>query len=312
MPDEAGPQSSDPSRPVVPRPAPQVHPVDFSRPSKFTKDQERRLAGAHETFCRTAGTRLSSELRTPIDFEVVGHKQLTWTSAAAEVPPNALSAIIRMRPSDRQMLLAVDGQFLLALIERLLGGDADAPPEPRRLTDVDMALARQVLGRLLEQLSIVWQDMVDVALELAGFEPDAESAMLAPLSEPTWVLTIEARVGRSSFTLMLVLPYRSIEPIEDRLPNGRHRGDSTDASAAGLVQAAVGEASIELRAEVGAAELTAEDVLALQVGDVIQLDAGGAQGVTLYAGDVPVHRARPGRSATRRAVQVLGRVGAGA
>ena len=312
MPDEAGPLSSDQSPPAAARPAPQVHPVDFSRPSKFTKDQERRLTGAHETFCRTAGTRLSSELRTPIDFEVVGHKQLTWTSAAAEVPAGALSAIIRMRPSGRQMLLAVDGQFLLALIERLLGGDPEPPPEPRRLTDVDMALARQLLERLLEQLSIVWQDMVEVELDLAGFEPDAESAMLAPLSEPTWVLEIEARVGSSRFTLMLVLPYRSIEPIEDRLPHGHHRPDGADPSAAGLVHAAVGEATIELRAEVGAAELSAEDVLALAVGDVLRLDADGPQAVTLYAGDVPVHRARPGRSATRRAVQVLGRAGAGA
>lgn len=286
--------------------------MDFSRPSKFTKDQERRLTGAHETFCRTAGTRLSSELRTPIDFEVVGHKQLTWTSAAAEVPANSLAAIVGMRPTGRQMLLAVQSEFLLALIERLLGGDAEPPPEPRRLTDVDMALARQVLGRLLEQLSIVWQDMVDVELELAGFEPDAESAMLAPLSEPTWVLTIEARLGSSSFTLMLVLPYRSIKPIEDRLPQGHHRIEGADASAAEQVQAAIGEATIELRAEVGATELSAEQVLALQVGDVLRLGAGGAHGATLYAADVPVHRARPGRSATRRAVQVLGRAGVGA
>ncbi|MEX2196679.1 MAG: FliM/FliN family flagellar motor switch protein [Thermoleophilaceae bacterium] len=282
--------------------------MDFSRPSKFTKDQERRLAGAHETFCRTAGTRLSSELRLPIDFEVVGHKQLTWTSAAAEVPAASLSAVIQMRPIDRQMLLAVDREFLLALIERLLGGTAEPPREPRRLTDVDMALAKQLLGRLLDQLSIVWQDMVDVELDLAGFEADAESALLAPLSEPTWILSIEARVRSSSFPLVLVIPYRSIAPIEQRLAHGaRNRTDSADTDAAELVQAAIGEAKIELRAEVGAVELTAEDVLALQVGDLIRLGASAAQGVTMYAGDVPVHRARPGRSARRRAVQVLGR-----
>lgn len=303
--------------PAVPTPetekrsVPRVHRVDFTRPSKFTKDQERKLLSAHETFCRTAGTRLSSELRLPIDFEVAGHKQLTWTTAISEFASGMISAVVEIQPIGRRVLLSVQREFLLALIERLLGGDAVPEVEPRRLTDVDMALARQLMRRLVDQLSIVWQDIVEVDLAFERFEPDAESAMLAPLSEPTWVLEIGARVRETSFSLVLAIPYRSIKPLEERLPHGEGEGgDAVDASTAGHVQAAIGEAEIELRAEVGAVELTAEDVLALEVGDVLRLDADSVERVTVYAGDVPVHRARPGRSKRRRAVQVLGRAGA--
>lgn len=311
MPDEPAPKPSVPPSPAASTRSPaRIAAVDFTRPSKFTKDQERRLFSGHETFCRTAGTRLSSELRTAIDFEAMGHMQLTWTSAAAELPQGSIAAVLDMLPINRRMLMAVEPQLVLVLIERLLGGEVKPPPAERRLTDVDMALARQVFEGLIDQLSIVWQDMVDVTLSLGGFEADAESAMLAPLSEPTWLLTIEARVGGTPFTIMLAIPYTSIAPIVTRLPQGAHDGvDRMDTSAGARVHAAIGEAEIELRAEVGSIELTAEDVLTLGVGDVIRLGAGSGHGVTMYAGDVPVHRGKPGSSATRRAVQVLGRAG---
>jgi flagellar motor switch protein FliM len=52
-------------------------------------------------------------------------------------------------------------------------------------------------------------------------------------------------------------------------------------------------------------------VLALQPGDVLRLDARADEGVTLYAGavPVPVRRAAPGRSGGRRAVQITERPG---
>jgi flagellar motor switch protein FliM len=290
------------------RPRARVTTIDFSRPSKFSKDQERQLRRAHETFCRTAASRLSSELRTPLDLEVIGVKQLTWTTAVSEIPAGSLSAVLALERTDRMLLLTFERPFILCMLERLLGGEADAVPEDRRLSDIDVMLARQVVQRLLDQLSVVWQDMAEVSLELAEFDPDPQAAQLAPLSEPTVLLTVEARLGRSSFVLCLLLPYRCIEPIEHRLPGGAHEQvDRSDDRVTRRVQAAIGEATIELRAEVAWAEMPAEEVLALRPGDLVRFDASAADGVTVYADNVPVHRARPGRSGRRRAVQVLGR-----
>ena len=43
-----------PAAPEAPVRRRRVHAVDFSRPTKFTADQERRIKRAMETFCRTA------------------------------------------------------------------------------------------------------------------------------------------------------------------------------------------------------------------------------------------------------------------
>jgi flagellar motor switch protein FliM len=72
------------------------------------------------------------------------------------------------------------------------------------------------------------------------------------------------------------------------------------------VRAGLSIVDVDLRAEVGATTLSLEDVLALRKGDVVKLEATAGEDVVLYADGVPVHRARAGRSGTRRAVQILG------
>ena len=63
-----------------------------------------------------------------------------------------------------------------------------------------------------------------------------------------------------------------------------------------------------MRAEVADTHMSVEDVLALRPGDVITLDGALSNGITIFADQVPVHRARPGRSGLKRAAQVLGPV----
>jgi flagellar motor switch protein FliM len=54
--------------------------------------------------------------------------------------------------------------------------------------------------------------------------------------------------------------------------------------------------------------MSIDQVLALKPGDLVRLDRQADAGVTVFADAVPVHRARPGRSRSRRAVQILGTV----
>ncbi len=81
---------------------------------------------------------------------------------------------------------------------------------------------------------------------------------------------------------------------------------SLDAVIVDAVRTAVGRVGVTVRAEVAAVELPIEQVLALQPGDVLSRGAPAEAGVTLYADKVPVHRAKPGRSGARRAVQITG------
>src|SRR5919112_5753455 len=75
-----------PEEPAAPQRRRRMRAVDFTRPTKFTPEQERKLRRALEAFCRTASTRLSAEVRAPLELEVLAATQLTWANAHAQLP----------------------------------------------------------------------------------------------------------------------------------------------------------------------------------------------------------------------------------
>jgi flagellar motor switch protein FliM len=282
--------------------------VDFTRPTKFTADQERRLKRSLEAFTRTASTRLSAELRVPLELEVINASQLTWANAHAQVLSGSISAIVEVQPIGTRLMLSAEQALVLGAIELLLGGTEVTEQRERRLSDIDWALARHFFDRMLAQLSVIWTDMVGLELCVAQVETHLETAQMVSVSEPTLTFTMEARFNGVSSTIVLLLPWSAIAPVADRFGAREDHPDRGEEEIR-QVRRAVGSVDMTVRAEVAAVELPIEQVLALQPGDVLRLEAPADAGVTLYADKVPVHRAKPGRSGTRRAVQVIDRVG---
>ena len=126
--------------------------IDFTRPTKFTPDHERRLGRALAAFCRTSSTRLSAELRLPIELEVAEATQLTWANAHERLPSSALCAIVELQPVGTQMLLGADSGFVLTGIESLLSGPCEeTPPDQLELNDI----ARLTLRTSARRSSII-------------------------------------------------------------------------------------------------------------------------------------------------------------
>jgi flagellar motor switch protein FliM len=282
-----------------------VRKADFSRPRKFSPELTRRIRRAVEGFTRTAGARLSSDLRTALELEVIATRQLIWADAHAAAAEDCLSAFITVEPSG-QMILAVEDGLVLGAIELLLGAATPGEVRRRRLTDVDWALGRHVLDRLTAQLAAAWHDVLGQELGLATVDLHAEAAQLLPVSEPTLSITFEARMGGNSHTIELLIPWSTVEPIA--APVAASEGES-DAEAEAPIRRALGTVDVQVRAEVGAVEMPIEAVLALRPGDVITFDRPMSAGVALLSGDVDVYVAAPGRQGARRAVQIVAPAG---
>ena len=294
--------------PAQKRRARRVRDIDFSRPSKFAQDQQRRLERAHESFCRTSGQFLSTELLTPIELEVLSLDQLTWSTAIGQIPQPSICATIECRPLGTQVLMTAELALMLRLAERLLGGTSATLVKPRELTEIEVALVRRVFDTLLEQLSATWSELAGITTHLLAVESQIANINLAPPSEPTLMLTIEVKFDGSSSTMALVLPHRSVEPALEHLSGSQFGEVRIDAGAKAAVRTGVAAVEVELRAEVASRQMPVEEMLALKPGDVLRFRVPAASGVTLFAGQVPAHRAQPGRNGNWRAVQVAGRV----
>ncbi len=279
--------------------------IDFTRPTKFTPDHERRLQRALAAFCRTSSTRLSAELRLPIELEVTEVTQLTWANAHDRLAANALCAVVELQPSGTEMLLAADSGFILTGIESLLSGPCDGTPEDRRLTEIDLALARRLFDGLLAQLNVVWRDLAGGELRLAGVDTQLETAQVAPVSEPTLSLAMRARMQGTEYALTLLVPHRAIAPVEGRILGRHGDGGPAPSPAERLhLREALAGVEVALCAEIAGEEIPASRALALAPGQTLELGARVADGLALCVEGVQVLRGKPGRSGSRRAVQV--------
>jgi flagellar motor switch protein FliM len=280
--------------------------VDFSRPTKFTSDHQRRISRAIDTFCQTSVTRLSTELRTAIELETINTTQATWSGAQAQLPSGSLWVTLDVQPIGTRLLFTLEQSFILMCLDCLLGGSPDKPPRERRFSEIDTILTQRLIEAMVHQLSLVWLDLAGLTLSIVEIETFNDASQIAPVSEPTLVIVIESRINKHSASMTLLIPWIAIDPVADRLSGKEATESEADSLGAAEVGRAMAGVPVTLRAEVAAVELPIDEILSLGPGSLIKLGAQADQGVTVFAENVKLARAQPGCNGPRRAIQVSG------
>ena len=280
--------------------------VDFSRPTKFTSDHQRRISRAIDTFCQTSVTRLSTELRTPIELEAINTTQATWSAAQAQLPRESLCVTLDVQPIGTRMLFTVEQSFILMCLDCLLGGSPEKPPRDRRFSEIDSMLTQRLVESIIHQMSLVWHDLAGITLSILEIEMHNDTSQIAAVSEPTLVVVIESRVNKHSASMALMIPWMAIDPVALRLIGKESRAPEFEAAGAAEIGRAVAAVPVTLRAEVAAIEMPIDEILSLAPGSLIKFGVQAEKGVTLFAENVKLARAQPGFNGPRRAIQVSG------
>ncbi|MES1192699.1 MAG: hypothetical protein ABUM26_00125, partial [Solirubrobacterales bacterium] len=187
--------------------------VDFTRPTKFSTDQERRIRRALDTFTERAMTRLVAEHRTAIEVEIIDVGQFTWANAFAQVPDGSVLVSIDTAPHEARMLMTSELPVVLTALERMLGGRPETAARDRLLTDIDLMVVHRLFSTMVDALSTVWFDVTETTLSIATVDTQAETVQVTAGSEPTLALTLEARLDGVTSTMSLLVPYAAIAPV---------------------------------------------------------------------------------------------------
>src|SRR3954469_11641260 len=168
--------------------------VDFRRTVKFKAEHQDRLKRAVETFCRVASTRLTSELRSATELELLQVEQGMWSRVHAELTASSLCAVVAPAPERPPIILSCEQPLVLEAVDRLLGSDGRTDVVERPLTDVDRLIARRFITTLTTCLNSAWKEMCTEDLELQRVMIYEQVADLCAIEEPTLVLTVEAKM----------------------------------------------------------------------------------------------------------------------
>lgn len=290
---------------------PQVRPFDFLRPSKFSKDQLRTIELLHETFCRSVQNQLSGALRTMVEIEVVTADQVTYGEFVNSIPTPSLISIVTMEPLEGNAVIEINLPIVFSIIDRLVGGPGTHRPRPRELTEIEHALLQNVVEVMLAGFSEAWSTVVPSRFRRVGTETNPQFAQIVTPSEMVVLITFELRVAGQVGSVSLCVPYLVLEPVMDRFTaqsyfSAQTAGPSTELREG--IASELGPVRVPVSVELGAAELSLGELLALAPGDVIPLSVAPGSDAVVRIGRREAFHAQPGVRGRRAAVQITARI----
>lgn len=285
-----------------------VRPYDFGRPNKLSKDQLRTLQIMHESFARGVATSLSAYLRTFVEAEVVTCDAMLYEEFSRLVSNPGIMAIFSLPPLEGSVVLEVNPDIGFAIIDRLLGGPGTIPKIVRELTELEQPVMRRVVERIMENLTGSWSHVVAIEPQFEQLELNPQFTQLVPPKDMVVVIGLAVSLRGATGRINLCIPYDVIEPIVPKLSahylfSGLRREGSPAQSEA--LQRRLRQLHVPVQVILGEAQVTVGELLNLQVGDYIPLDTKADGALPVLIGSKVKFLARPGRSGSRVAVELL-------
>ncbi len=275
--------------------------------------RSRRLAGSTEaqTFAWTpvaralrdfgeeSGRRLSSVYERTIAISLLDLRSLPADDFAAAMLPTDAPVLLNFEPGGAGALL-IGRTLFYGWLTLGLGGEIDASPlyvPNRRLSRIELRHLQVATKELAQLLSTALAPLLATRIEVgAKLEPELAAAALAPR---LWVASFDATGFGELARLRVALPDGIL---------GREREARPTARGSSAVAERIREAPVELRAEIGSAELKLGRLRELRCGDVVPLRPS-AQGALLVriGGEAKFHATR-GALGARLALRISERL----
>lgn len=245
-------------------------------------NQERIIRGRmptmeliHDRFARQFRTTLSKFLGRTCFANVGGIEMVKFGLFMKKLPLPSSLHIFRMPPLPGYALLVVSAPLVFGIIDSLFGGSGmgRAKIEGREYTPIETRLIGKVVMQALDTLKDAWAPIhpVDFVYVRSEFNPLAIA--IVPPTDVVVIVTIEVELEHETTSLIICMPYSTIDPLRSKLATGfQSTRLEADSGVARRMEINVRESLAQTSVQLAMGSIQAKDFLNLNVGDVITLD----------------------------------------
>ncbi len=270
-------------------PETEVHAYDFKRPERVSKDQMRALQTLHESFARNFGASLSGFLRTIVEIKVATCEQMTYSEFISGLPNPTSFNLIVTDGLEGQMCLEISPLIIYPIIDRLLGGTSQELFIPQRpMTLIETKLIGNITTRGLAALSEAWAGIRAMTFAITATESNPQLVQIVPPNEVVVIVGFELKMTNRAGTMNLCIPYNVIEPVMEDLSAQSWFSASKNQKSREveqLITKGLGNAPLDVTAELARTTITLRDLLEMQPGDVIETGKLSSEPVTVCIGE---------------------------
>jgi flagellar motor switch protein FliM len=280
---------------------------DFRRPTKLSRDHIRALQMSYETYARRVTTLLTSGLRQLCQVSLVAIEHQSYEEYIATLSPTTVLSVLDLGPVPGTALFEFSVPTALACVDYLLGGPGGEQPT-RQLTDLETGLLRNLIDQMLAVLRYALAPTLGAEPVLRTIEFNPQFVQAAGASDGVIVGSFQMRVGNQTCVSTLCIPFGSILP---RLQVARDRKAQTPAERQAIEQAAqqvrdaLGGVPVEVALTFQPIQLTPEQIVRLEPGDVLSLRHRVTTPLAVESGGITFAHALAGRQGSRLAGLVV-------
>jgi flagellar motor switch protein FliM len=281
---------------------------DFKRALRFSKDQIRSLTRIHENFARILTTYFSAQLRTYVQISVVSADQVPFEEFVRSVPKMTILNIFDVPPLDGHILMEVNPNIGYAMMDRVMGGKGTGLNKIENLTEIETKIMSNLFERAFDNLRDAWSNIAEIDPMLAEFEVNPQFLQMVSPNETVVVISMNTTIGETSGMINICIPHVVLEPIIPKLSVSywmQTKSKDKDPQDTENLEKRIKTAQVPVVAELGDSDITIDDFLLLDIGDVIQLNRRIDDPLIVRVGDIPKFTAQPGEMNKRLAVQIL-------
>ena len=286
-------------------------PYDFRRPIQLSREHQRVLHVAFDSFARQATTVFTSALRTICQVTLLGIDQRSYAEHVDSLPTTSYLTLFTTEPMPGRGLLDLPLDAVMSCVDHMLGGPGDASQPQRPLTDIEAGIVRGHVDRLLAVMRYSIEVIVPIDPQVTGVEYNPQFAQVAGASDVMVVIELELRIDDRPHRMTVCLPFTGLHPhlaaaAAPAPVSGRERAQRAEAAV--LLQRTFEDVPVEVAVRFRACHLDPAALAALRPGHVLRLVHPSAAPLDVAVGDQVFAHATAGAHGTRLAALVVATV----
>ena len=279
---------------------------DFRRPKLISKDQMRTLQMLNDTFAKAFANTLSLYLRTIVNANLALVEQFTYGEFIMSLPNPTCISVFSMQPLEGLAILEINPVLVFVIVDRLLGGGGQPPKEIRELTEIENQIILTVINMALDKFQETWKHVTQVRCVLEGRESNPQFAQITTMTDNVLLITLNVEIADNTGMVSLCIPISTLAPVLGNLSAQKWISSAQRSTAmSGQCTQFLEETDVQLNAVLGTSEMTINELMNVQPGDVVVLDRHAEEDIVLNVENSPKFYARPGIITGRRGVQIV-------
>jgi flagellar motor switch protein FliM len=273
---------------------------DFSRQERIVQVKMPALDVINDVFLRSIRGSLSATLRRILDISSVPMELDRFGAFVRTLPVPSSLQIFKMDPFRGHALFVLEPKLVFALVESFLGGSGlrNVRIEGRDFTAIEQRLIHRVVNLLVSDMEKAWYSLHPIKVQYVRSEINPQFAKICEPEDVVIINRYEVDMDRAVGSITSCIPLANLESVKTKLMTTFSREQSEeDISLRRILTENVKNIPAEIKVNLGTAQITAGDIIALEKGDIIQLDKrkddllpAYVAGVRKYMGSPGVHR----------------------